>query len=121
MSDTMSANGKVRLELKAVSRQYHQGESVINVLRDANLAIRGGEMTALVGPSGSGKSTLLNIAGLLERPTSGDVVIDGTTTGGLGSRRRGRLRGSHSHLAATEKIRRKRRSRNKNLKLTSSD
>jgi len=88
-------NGKIRLEMQRVSRQYRQGDSVINVLREASLAIRGGEMTALVGPSGSGKSTLLNIAGLLERPTAGDVIIDGTPTGALGSRKRGRLRGSH--------------------------
>ena len=59
------------------------------------LRVSAGELTALVGPSGSGKSTLLNIAGLLERPTAGDVVIDGTETSGLSSRRRGRLRGSH--------------------------
>ena len=90
-----AGNGKIRLEMQQVSRQYRQGDSVINVLREANLAIRGGEMTALVGPSGSGKSTLLNIAGLLERPSAGDVIIDGTPTGALGSRRRGRLRGSH--------------------------
>jgi lipoprotein-releasing system ATP-binding protein len=88
-------NGKIRLEMQGVSRQYHQGDSVINVLREADLAIRGGEMTALVGPSGSGKSTLLNIAGLLERPSGGEVIIDGTPTVALGSRRRGRLRGSH--------------------------
>ena len=90
-----AGNGKIRLEMQQVSRQYRQGETVINVLREANLAIKGGEMTALVGPSGSGKSTLLNIAGLLERPGAGDVIIDGTPTGALGSRRRGRLRGSH--------------------------
>jgi lipoprotein-releasing system ATP-binding protein len=90
-----AGNGKIRLEMQKVSRQYRQGDSVINVLREASLAIRGGEMTALVGPSGSGKSTLLNIAGLLERPSAGDVIIDGTPTGALGSRSRGRLRGSH--------------------------
>jgi len=90
-----AGNGKVKLEMQRVSRQYRQGDTVINVLREANLAIRGGEMTALVGPSGSGKSTLLNIAGLLERPSEGDVIIDGTPTGGLSSRKRGRLRGSH--------------------------
>jgi lipoprotein-releasing system ATP-binding protein len=90
-----NGNGKIRLEMRQVSRQYQQGGTVINVLREASLSIRGGEMTALVGPSGSGKSTLLNIAGLLERPTSGDVIIDGTPTGTLNGRRRGRLRGSH--------------------------
>lgn len=90
-----AGNGKIRLEMQQISRQFRQGDSVINVLREANLAIRGGEMTALVGPSGSGKSTLLNIAGLLERPSAGDVIIDGTPTGALGSGKRGRLRGSH--------------------------
>ena len=86
---------KALLELRNVKRDYHQGETSIAVLRDANLRIRGGELTALVGPSGSGKSTLLNIAGLLERPTGGDVLIDGQPTSNLGSRRRGKLRGSH--------------------------
>ena len=64
---TADETGKVLLELRGVKRAYHQGETVISVLNDAHLQIRGGEMTALVGPSGSGKSTLLNIAGLLER------------------------------------------------------
>ena len=81
--------GKVLLELRGVKRDYNQGETVISVLSDAHLQIRGGELTALVGPSGSGKSTLLNIAGLLE------VIIAGHPTSGLGSRRRGKLRGSH--------------------------
>ena len=87
--------GKTLLQLNGVSRRYEQGGAVIDVLRDANLEVRGGELTALVGPSGSGKSTLLNVAGLLERPSGGEVVIDGTATSRLGPRRRGRLRGSH--------------------------
>ena len=89
------ASDNVLLELRNVYRQFEQGGTVIEVLRDASLRVSAGELTALVGPSGSGKSTLLNIAGLLERPTAGDVVIDGTETSGLSSRRRGRLRGSH--------------------------
>jgi len=89
------ASDKVLLELRNVHRQFEQGGTVIEVLRDASLRVSAGELTALVGPSGSGKSTLLNIAGLLERPTAGDVVIGGTETSGLSSRRRGRLRGSH--------------------------
>ena len=91
----VKGTGKTLLELKGVSRRYEQGGAVIDVLRDANLHVRGGELTALVGPSGSGKSTLLNVAGLLERPTGGEVTIDGTATSKLGTRRRGRLRGSH--------------------------
>ena len=91
----MNSGRKALLELRGVGRRYTQGESVIDVLRDASLSIRGGEMTALVGPSGSGKSTLLNIAGLLERPDEGEVLVDGTPTSALGSRRRGRLRAGH--------------------------
>ena len=91
----MNSGRKALLELRGVGRRYTQGESVIDVLRDASLSIRGGEMTALVGPSGSGKSTLLNIAGLLERPDEGEVLVDGTPTRALGSRRRGRLRAGH--------------------------
>ena len=77
---TADETGKVLLELRGVKRDYHQGETVISVLSDAHLQIRGGELTALVGPSGSGKSTLLNIAGLLERPTDGEVIIAGHPT-----------------------------------------
>ena len=64
------------LELRDVWRSYNQGGSKLDVLTGASLTVRAGEMKALVGPSGSGKSTLLNIAGLLEQPDSGTVVID---------------------------------------------
>ena len=91
----MNSGKQALLELRGVRRRYRQGESEIDVLRNASLSIRGGEMTALVGPSGSGKSTLLNIAGLLERPSEGEVLVDGTPTGALGSRQRGLLRPGH--------------------------
>ncbi len=94
-STTKKAAGGVLLSLANVQRNYEQGGSVIEVLRDASLEVRGGEITALVGPSGSGKSTLLNIAGLLEKPSGGEVTIDGIATSKLGSGKRGRLRGSH--------------------------
>lgn len=94
-SKTSKAAGGILLELKNVQRNYEQGGSVIEVLRHASLEVRGGEITALVGPSGSGKSTLLNIAGLLEKPTAGEVTIDGVATSRLGGGKRGRLRGSH--------------------------
>ena len=94
-STTKKPAGCVLLSLTNVQRNYEQGGSVIEVLRAASLEVRGGEMTALVGPSGSGKSTLLNIAGLLEKPSAGEVSIAGIATSKLGGGKRGRLRGSH--------------------------
>ncbi len=72
-----------------------QGGQRVDVLRGASLALSAGELTALVGPSGCGKSTLLNIAGLLEKPAEGDVIIDGTSTAHLTQRSCGQLRGSY--------------------------
>ena len=83
------------LELRDVRRGYHQGEFRLDVLNGASLAVRAGEMKALVGPSGSGKSTLLNIAGLLEQPDSGTVFIDGIDSAGLRSGKRTLLRRQH--------------------------
>ena len=80
------------LELSGVTRTFHQAGASLEVLRGINLAVRAGEMVALVGPSGAGKSTLLQIAGLLERPTDGRVQIDGQDTGHLGDRDRTALR-----------------------------
>ena len=65
------------------------------MLNNASLPVRAGEMKALVGPSGSGKSTLLKIAGHLERPDAGEVLIAGVDAGKLGRGKRGNLRRSH--------------------------
>ncbi len=67
------------LELLGVTKTY-PGSPPTTALRDLTLAVRAGEMVAVVGPSGSGKSTLLQIAGTLERPTTGTVRIAGTDT-----------------------------------------
>jgi lipoprotein-releasing system ATP-binding protein len=67
------------LELIKLERQFKSGEQVLTVLHDLDLAIMPGEIVGLVGPSGSGKSSLLHAAGLLERPTGGEVRIDGTS------------------------------------------
>ena len=83
------------LELRDIRRSYLQGTVRLNVLNNASLSVRAGEMKALVGPSGSGKSTLLNIAGLLERPDAGEVLIDGVDAGKLGRGKRGNLRRSN--------------------------
>ena len=66
------------LELISVDRVFIQGGTSLDVLRGATLRLLPGEMVALVGPSGAGKSTLLHIAGLLERPTGGEVRLAGT-------------------------------------------
>lgn len=80
------------LELKAITRTFHQGGRELSVLREASMALGRGEIIALVGPSGAGKSTLLHIAGLLERPDSGEVVIAGENCSGLPDAERTRLR-----------------------------
>ncbi|MBN9565227.1 MAG: ABC transporter ATP-binding protein [Alphaproteobacteria bacterium] len=63
--------------LRNISKQFSIDSVTINVLKDVSLDLKPGEITGLVGPSGAGKSTLLHIAGLLEKPSSGQVLIDG--------------------------------------------
>jgi len=83
---------EVALELKRVTRTFNQGGREIAVLREAEMSLARGEIVALVGPSGAGKSTLLHIAGLLERPDSGDVVITGENCADMPESERTRLR-----------------------------
>ena len=71
------------LALQGVSRAYRSGDTELHVLRSADLVLQAGEIVALVAPSGTGKSTLLHLAGLLERPDSGIVLVDGRDAGGL--------------------------------------
>jgi lipoprotein-releasing system ATP-binding protein len=80
------------LRLDSVVRRFEQGGRTLQVLDGASLSIAAGEVVAMVGPSGSGKSTLLHVAGLLERPDEGDVVVDGTSCGSLGDRGRTAVR-----------------------------
>jgi len=71
------------LVLRDVGRTYRSGDEGLVVLRGANLTLRAGEIVALVAPSGTGKSTLLHLAGLLERPDAGAVLVDGRDAGAL--------------------------------------
>ncbi|MHA1538233.1 MAG: ABC transporter ATP-binding protein [Alphaproteobacteria bacterium] len=80
------------LALHGVVRTFHQGSEALEVLRGVDLNVMRGEMVALVGDSGSGKSTLLQIAGLLERPDEGQVIIAGQDCGGLGDDGRSAIR-----------------------------
>ncbi len=86
---------KSALGLEDVCRSYKTGSGPLPVLMHANLSVAEGEMVALVAPSGAGKSTLLHIAGLLEQPDSGEVLIDGRTASKLGDEARTALRRSH--------------------------
>ena len=88
----LTQNAAPVLELRAVSKSY-PGSPPIEVLHDVDLVFRAGELAAIVGPSGSGKSTLLNIMGALDRPTTGDVLIDGTHVNNLRDRPLSGVRG----------------------------
>jgi len=80
------------LALVDIQRRYAQAGNSLHVLKGASLTLRPGEAVALVGPSGAGKSTLLHVAGLLEPPDSGAVMIDGQDGGKLGDAARTLLR-----------------------------
>lgn len=80
------------LRLDRLRRAFHQGERAIVVLAGASLEILPGQAVALVGPSGAGKSTLLHIAGLLETPDGGSVVINGRDCSKLDDNARTRVR-----------------------------
>ena len=75
-----------RLELCRVSKTYGDSGQPVEVLHDISLTAGPGSITALVGRSGCGKTTLLNLAGAMDFPTSGEVLIDGRSTGSLNNR-----------------------------------
>jgi lipoprotein-releasing system ATP-binding protein len=80
------------LKLDGLKRSFRQGEREIHVLLDASTEIMPGEAVALVGPSGAGKSTLLHIAGLLETPDAGSVLVSGRDCSKLDDGERTRIR-----------------------------
>ncbi len=68
------------IELNHINKFFKMGEETIHALNDVTIKIGDGEMTSIIGTSGSGKSTLMNIIGLLDLPTEGEYVLDGTST-----------------------------------------
>jgi putative ABC transport system ATP-binding protein len=80
------------LELRDVHRVHGTGETAVHALRGVSLTVAAGELVAVMGPSGSGKSTLLNLAGGLDRPTRGEVAVEGTVLAGCSRRALAALR-----------------------------
>src|SRR5262245_22057500 len=80
------------LELRQVSKVYGSGPSEVQALRAVDLSVERGELVAIMGPSGSGKSTLLTIAGSLEQPTSGEVLVDGVDLASVSRSERAKMR-----------------------------
>ncbi|MBB2205177.1 ABC transporter ATP-binding protein [Gluconacetobacter takamatsuzukensis] len=80
------------LVLRDVRRTFRSGDERLDVLRGVDLTLRAGEIVALVAPSGTGKSTLLHLAGLLESPDAGEVIVGGQDAGRLGDLERTAIR-----------------------------
>ena len=88
----MSEHASQVLAIRGLTRTYQTGDKTLTVLNEADLDIMPGEVVGLIGPSGSGKSSLLHAAGLLERPTAGQIFIEGRDCSNLSDRVRTRVR-----------------------------
>ncbi len=80
------------LKLDTITRHYREGEGQLEVFSGLSMSLKASEIVALVGPSGAGKSSLLHIAGLLEAPTSGEILIAGAATSKLNDAERTKIR-----------------------------
>ncbi len=74
---------KKLIEIRKLKKDYYVGEMIVHALRGIDLDVNEGEFVSIMGASGSGKSTMLNIIGCLDKPTSGDYILDGTNISGL--------------------------------------
>jgi putative ABC transport system ATP-binding protein len=88
-----SKSEKLLLEAEGLQRTFGSGATAVKALQDVDLAVREGEMVAIMGPSGSGKSTMLHILGALDRPNGGSVSISGRRYDNLSDRELTKLRG----------------------------
>jgi putative ABC transport system ATP-binding protein len=90
-----SPDSRVVLETRGVSKRYELDGVQVDALGGVDIAINQGEMVAIMGPSGSGKSTLMHIVGLLDRPTAGEVILDGDDVSSLAPNELAALRNRH--------------------------
>ncbi|GAA2838383.1 MAG: ABC transporter ATP-binding protein [Lactococcus raffinolactis] len=80
------------IEFKNVTKSFQDGDATIEALKNTNFSVKKGEFVAIIGPSGSGKSTFLTIAGGLQAPSDGEVLINGKTFSGKKEKERAKLR-----------------------------
>jgi putative ABC transport system ATP-binding protein len=89
------AEPRIVLETRDVGKQYKLDGVEVNALRGVSIAIHSGEMVSIMGPSGSGKSTLMHIVGLLDRPTTGQVILEGDDISNLSPNQLAELRNKY--------------------------
>lgn len=87
-----TTNGNSLVKLEAVTKIYKQGEIEVHALRGLNLEVKAGEFTAISGPSGSGKTTALNLIGALDKPSGGQVILEGTDLASLSRKKLSEIR-----------------------------
>lgn len=87
-------NGAPIIITRALTKEYRLGHETVVALHDVSLTIGAGEYWSIMGPSGSGKSTLFNLVGALDKPTRGEVLIEGVELGKLTERQRAYFRGN---------------------------
>jgi lipoprotein-releasing system ATP-binding protein len=83
------------LQVRGVSKTYRDGDRILEVLRGVDLTVHRGEAVAIIGSSGAGKSTLLHILGALDRPSQGEITLDGQMYSRLGDKQLAALRARH--------------------------
>lgn len=88
----MTDEKTILIQLKDIVKSYKNGDQKLQVLKGIDLTVHEGEFLAIMGPSGSGKSTLMNIIGLLDRPTSGDYLLNGNEVDKLNDRKLAQVR-----------------------------
>jgi putative ABC transport system ATP-binding protein len=95
VTDRAASPTRAVLETRDVSKQYRLEGIEVNALRGVSIAIHEGEMVSIMGPSGSGKSTLMHIVGLLDRPTSGQVILGDEDISHMSPNQLAELRNKH--------------------------